>query len=135
MSSAGDVCIVRRMPRMQVYLPDELYAELKERGLPASELLQAAVRAEIERQKLIEAADQYLQELIDEVGEPSAEDLAWAEDFVTDLKRNLTEPGANPNPNSKPSAKADTASAAKARIKPKAKSAGARPARQRRRAG
>lgn len=126
---------------MQVYLPDELYAELKERGLPASELLQAAVRAEIERQKLIEAADQYLQELIDEVGEPSAEDLAWAEDFVADLKRNLTEPGANanpnatPKPNQKPSAKADAAPAAKARIKPKAKSAGARPARQRRRAG
>lgn len=72
---------------MQVYLPDELYAELKERGLPASELLQAAVRAEVERQKLIEAADEYLQELIDEFGDPSPEDLAWAEDFVQELKQ------------------------------------------------
>jgi len=34
------------MPRMQVYLPNELYKAVKERHLPASELLQEAVRAE-----------------------------------------------------------------------------------------
>jgi len=32
-----------RMPRMQLYLPDDLYELVKERGLPASELLQKAV--------------------------------------------------------------------------------------------
>jgi len=31
---------------MQVYLPDDLYRAVKDLGLPASELLQAAVRAE-----------------------------------------------------------------------------------------
>ena len=78
------------MPRLQVYLPEELYAELKRRKLPASELLQDAVRAEIRRQDLSDAADLYLQELIAEVGEPTAEDLAWAEDFVTRLKTHQT---------------------------------------------
>ena len=37
------------MPRVQVYLPDDLYDELKRRNLPASELLQVAVRTEVER--------------------------------------------------------------------------------------
>ena len=32
---------------MQVYLPDDLYELVKARGLPASELLQKAVRAEL----------------------------------------------------------------------------------------
>ena len=71
---------------MQIYLPEELYAELKRRKLPASELLQTAVRAEIRRLELADAADEYLQELIAEVGEPSPEELAWAEDFVARLK-------------------------------------------------
>ena len=31
---------------MQLYLPDDLYEMVKARGLPASELLQKAVRAE-----------------------------------------------------------------------------------------
>lgn len=37
----------RRMPRMQVYLPGDLYAEVKQRGISRSELLQQAVRAEL----------------------------------------------------------------------------------------
>ena len=48
------------MPRLQVYLPDDLHAELKRRQLPASELLQAAVRAEIHRLDLLAATDAYL---------------------------------------------------------------------------
>jgi post-segregation antitoxin (ccd killing protein) len=64
---------------MQVYLPDELYQAVKERGLPASELLQEAVVAEVRRLQLNEEADRYLDELIAEVGEPSAKDLARAE--------------------------------------------------------
>jgi len=67
---------------MQVYLPDDLYDEVKARKLPASELLQDAVRAELERQAIIEAADEYLSELIEEVGEPSPADVAWAEAIV-----------------------------------------------------
>jgi len=84
------VCIVRRMPRMQVYLPDDLYAQLKERGLPASELLQQAVRAELRRQMLLDATDTYLEELIEEVGEPSAAQRARAEAIARRLKEHQT---------------------------------------------
>jgi hypothetical protein len=64
---------------MQVYLPDDLYQLVKERGLPASELLQEAVRAEVRRQDLLEHTDAYLAELVAEVGEPSSQELARAE--------------------------------------------------------
>jgi post-segregation antitoxin (ccd killing protein) len=67
------------MHRMQVYLPDELYRAVKERRLPASELLQEAVAAELRRQELNEQADAYLAELIAEVGEPSPRERARAE--------------------------------------------------------
>jgi len=66
------------MPRMQVYLPDELYRAVKERELPASELLQEAVEAELRRQRLNEEAASYVEELVAEVGEPSARDRARA---------------------------------------------------------
>jgi hypothetical protein len=75
------------MPRMQIYLPDDLYDEVKARKLPASELLQNAVRAELRRLKLIDEAEQYLKEMIDEFGEPDPADIAWAEDFVADIKK------------------------------------------------
>jgi len=67
------------MPRLQVYLPDELYRVVKERELPASELLQSAVRAELRRLELLEATDRYLSELVDEVGEPSPASVGRAE--------------------------------------------------------
>jgi hypothetical protein len=67
------------MPRMQVYLPEELYRAVKERSLPASELLQEAVQAELRRLALNDEADRYLDELITEVGEPGQRDLARAE--------------------------------------------------------
>jgi post-segregation antitoxin (ccd killing protein) len=70
--------MVRRMPRMQVYLPDELYRAVKERNLPASELLQEAVEAEVRRQRLNEEVQGYVAELIAEVGEPSARERARA---------------------------------------------------------
>lgn len=66
------------MPRMQVYLPDELYKAVKERELPASELLQEAVEAELRRQRLNEEAESYVTELLAEVGEPSARERARA---------------------------------------------------------
>lgn len=62
-----------------MYLPDGLYRAVKERDLPASELLQEAVTAELRRQLLNEAADSYLEELIAEVGKPSARERARAD--------------------------------------------------------
>ncbi len=67
---------------MQVYLPDELYRVIKARQLPASELLQGAVRAEVRRQELLEETDRYLSELVDQVGEPSPAAVARAEQLA-----------------------------------------------------
>ena len=75
------------MPRMQLYLPDDLYAEVKDRGLPASELLQEAVRVEIRRRDLLEATDEYLIELLAEVGEPDPEQAARAREMARRLSR------------------------------------------------
>lgn len=70
---------------MQVYLPDDLYELVKARRLPASELLQKAVRAEVRRQDLLAETDRYLAELLAEVGQPSAEELEEARLFTQRL--------------------------------------------------
>jgi Arc/MetJ-type ribon-helix-helix transcriptional regulator len=77
------------MPRVQVYLPDDLYEALKERGLPASELLQEAVRAELERRDAVDALDAYLSALAEEVGEPGPRQMSRAE-AVTQRLRSRT---------------------------------------------
>ncbi len=74
------------MPRLQVYLPDDLYDELKRRDLPASELLQVAVRAELERRDALDATEDYLAELSAEVGEPSARQQAHADAIVRRIR-------------------------------------------------
>ena len=76
---------------MQVYLPDDLYSAVKESGLSPSKLLQEAVRVEIRRRRLLDATDRYLAELTAEVGEPDAEDLAWAQALARRLA-GTTEP-------------------------------------------
>lgn len=75
------------MPRMQVYLPEALYQAVKERELPASELLQEAVRGELHRQALLEETERYIAELIQDVGEPSAKALARAEALSRRIRR------------------------------------------------
>ena len=73
------VCVyTRRMPRMQVYLPADLYEIVKERRLPASELLQEAVRTEVRRRKLQSASRRYTAELAAEVGQPPPRERARA---------------------------------------------------------
>ncbi|MGD0950689.1 MAG: hypothetical protein ABSA52_25170 [Candidatus Binatia bacterium] len=66
------------MPRMQVYLPDDLYELLKARDLPASELLQKAVRAEVRRLDLLAETERYVADLVAEVGPPTAGQRARA---------------------------------------------------------
>lgn len=84
-----------RMPRVQVYLPDDLYDQLKERGLPASELLQEAVRAELRRQALLDETDTYLADLTSEVGEPTPNEIARAEAIARRLQTRATSPRAS----------------------------------------
>ena len=75
------------MPRIQVYLPDDLYEAVKTRGLAASELLQDAVRVELRRRQLLEATDEYLAELLLEVGAPGPEETARAQAIARRLTR------------------------------------------------
>ena len=76
-----------RMPRMQVYLPDDLYRAVKDRGLPASELLQRAVQAELRRQGLLEETERYLNDLVAEVGAPDADAMARADALSRRVRR------------------------------------------------
>lgn len=66
------------MPRMQVYLPEDLYELVKARNLPASELLQRAVRTEVRRLDLLAETESYVSDLVAEVGRPSEGQLARA---------------------------------------------------------
>ena len=52
---------------------------MKTRHLPASELLQEAVRAEVRRQDLLGETDAYLAGLLDEVGQPSQQERERAQ--------------------------------------------------------
>ena len=72
---------------MQVYLPDDLYAALKARGLPASELLQRAVRDELRRLDLLAASDRYVAALAREVGTPTRAEQERAEVVARRLRR------------------------------------------------
>ena len=74
-----------------MYLPDELYRIVKKRQLPVSELLQTAVRAELHRQARLVETDRYLAELLEEVGEPSAEAWAQAEALSRRIRGEETE--------------------------------------------
>jgi hypothetical protein len=60
------------MPYMRVHLPADLYERVKTRGLPASELLEKAVRAELSRLESLAGIDRYVADLVAEVGPPTA---------------------------------------------------------------
>ncbi len=75
---------------MQVYLPDDLYTQVKARGLPASELLQKAVRAELRRLDLLAETDRYITDLVAEVGPPAASDRTRAAAVARRLARQRT---------------------------------------------
>ncbi len=75
---------------MQVYLPDDLYKLVKTRGLPASELLQKAVRAELRRQELLAETDHYVADLVTQVGPPTAAQRTHASAVARRLARQST---------------------------------------------
>ena len=68
-----------------MYLPDDLYDLVKKRRLPASELLQDAVRAEVRRRQLLAEGEKYVAELMAEVGKPTARQRAAAAAVVKKL--------------------------------------------------
>ena len=75
---------------MQVYLPDDLYQQVKARGLPASELLQKAVRAELRRLELLTETDRYVADLVTEVGPPTVAQRTRASTVARRLARRPT---------------------------------------------
>jgi len=75
---------------MQVYLPDDLYRLVKKRRLPASELLQSAVRAEVRRLDLLSETDRLTTALIAEVGEPSRAEQARAKALAQRIAKRAT---------------------------------------------
>jgi Arc/MetJ-type ribon-helix-helix transcriptional regulator len=78
------------MPRIQVYLPDDLHREVKRSGLSPSELLQDAVRSELQRRQQITWLDEYLGELEKEVGKPTRAEKARADAVVRRMTRRRT---------------------------------------------
>lgn len=73
------------MAKMQVYLSDELHRAVKDLDLPASALLQAAVRQELRRRELEADAWAWLAEMELRHGPVDAAELADARKWVAGL--------------------------------------------------
>jgi len=78
------------MPRMQIYLPEDLYRLVKKRRLAASELLQNAIRAEVRRLDLLSETDRFTAALIAEVGEPTPAEQARAKALAQRIAKRAT---------------------------------------------
>lgn len=65
---------------MSVYLPEDLYAVVKAQALPVSEILQEALRAKLEVDEKLRAADEFIATTFAEYGEPSEQDIRAAEE-------------------------------------------------------
>jgi hypothetical protein len=96
------------MPWMHVYLPDDLYVQLKEAGMSASQLLQDAVRREIRLRELNRRTDEYLAEMDALYGPPTPEEIAEAEEWMDRVEEQLRAsgrelPARRPRPDASPS--------------------------------
>jgi hypothetical protein len=81
---------------MQVYLPDDLYTQLKEAGMSASALLQDAVRREVHTRELNRLADEYLADMDAVYGPPTPEETAEAEEWGRRIEDQLRRAGREP---------------------------------------
>jgi hypothetical protein len=78
------------MPRIQVYLPDDLHRAVKRLELSPSELLQKAVRSELERRDKIAELDRYIEELEREVpSKPTPEEKAHNDALLRRIERHV----------------------------------------------
>jgi hypothetical protein len=78
---------------MQVYLPDDLYTQLKEAGMSASALLQDAVRREVHTRELNRLADEYLADMDARHGPPTPEETAEAQEWGRRIEGRLRQAG------------------------------------------
>ncbi len=72
-----------RMPKVQVYLPKDFHAAVKELDLPASRLLQDAVRTEVERRALVADAWAYVEEVESTHGAPCDAEITEAREWAS----------------------------------------------------
>ena len=74
-----------RMPRVNIWLPEDLHREANDLRLPLSELAQRAIAAEVERHRKAAALDAYLAELDNELGPATSDQITEAEAWVGKL--------------------------------------------------
>jgi post-segregation antitoxin (ccd killing protein) len=73
------------MPRVNIWLPEDLHRAAKSLGLPLSELAQRAVATEVERHRKAALLDAYLAELDDELGPATSEQIVEADGWAAGL--------------------------------------------------
>jgi post-segregation antitoxin (ccd killing protein) len=73
------------MPRVNIWLPEDLHRAAKDLGLPLSELAQRAIALEVERHRKGTLLDAYLAELDDELGPATPEQTAEADSWAARL--------------------------------------------------
>lgn len=78
---------------MHVYLPDDLYKQVKTHRLPISALLQKALRAELHQRELAAETDRYVAELVSEVRLPTAVERTRAGAVARRLAQHPTRQG------------------------------------------
>jgi len=76
------VCIVVRMARANVYLPDNLHERARAADLNVSELTQRAIERELAQLDRLSAMDAFLEELIGETGPATDAERAEAEEWA-----------------------------------------------------
>ena len=80
-----------RMARVNITMPDDLYAEARTAGLNVSQVAQRAVAAELSRLAKVAELDAYLSELDAELGPVSETEHAaarvWADNVLASPKR------------------------------------------------
>ncbi|HVW82003.1 MAG TPA: type II toxin-antitoxin system CcdA family antitoxin [Mycobacteriales bacterium] len=75
------------MARVNITIPDDLVANAKAADLNISKLATEAVADALDRLSKIRALDDYLAELDEELGPPSTEDIAEAQEWVKRLRQ------------------------------------------------
>lgn len=77
------------MPKVQVYLPDDLHQALTRLELVPSHLLQDAVRHELARAERRQAALELIAELDARYGHPTEQELVVARDWAAGITAHL----------------------------------------------
>lgn len=73
------------MGKLNVYVPDELEAIIRQKELSPSVLLQDALQNHLTEEDRQELMDRWLADAAERNGPPTAEDLAWVEQVMAPI--------------------------------------------------